>query len=474
MLTRLATTAVVLALLLLLPWLTFSVSATVSDNQGEGEPLVLGLQGMIDQAIAEFPGLQAAKKATEVIREKFDEARHSWILPKIQATSLFGPVPDVPDGSGPPNFPEVDQGLSQSFGIFYRLEVEALQPIFTFGRLVHSKRVAEHGLRATQQDEQDQLHELIFNIKRAYFAYCALKNVETFLTDIETKLNVVQKRIQQLLQKSSPDITESDRLKVKVFRADLNNRQWENRNNQEKLRYALSLLMGFGDGVDRWRLKSTSLRQYEIQPFDMDSAMVWARNNNAKLKQLGDVVEIKRSLLKIAQGNLLPFLFLGGTFLIAVAPGRENQKNPFLLDPFNDLVGGVAIGARQPLEFHILRDRLQQRRAEYDQAIFQQRLAEDAIINEVRTSVIAADIAEKRMEALADGLRAARSWMGAELNNYEFGLVDTDDVLEAFIAFIKTKLEYISSMNRVYRSAASLTRVTFHELLPVRYTGDNR
>jgi outer membrane protein TolC len=184
--------------------------------------------------------------------------------------------------------------------------------------------------------------------------------------------------------------------------------------------------------------------------------------------------DAKKALMDIEQANMMPLFFLGGTFAYAVAPGRFDVENPFLNDPFNELTGGVALGLKQDLDLHILRDHYLKAKLEYEQALFQKRLAEDAIMADVRSRYLSADIGQKRLSIVTEGLRASRSWVSAEMNNYEFGLIPTKDVLEAFIAFAKTKLEFVDATVKYDLAVAALTRVTFRELLPLKYQGDGR
>lgn len=437
-------------------------------------PVVYDLQGAINRSINNFAGLDIARKSTEAALHQLNEAKHSWILPQIDVTSLFGPVPNVPPGSGPPNFPAVTQDTDDIDNIFFRLDIEAIQPIYTFGRLTNATRLARVGVNASRQDELDQLHELVFNMKRAYFGLGALNTIEAFLREIDVKLGFVEKRIDQLLKKNSSDVTESDRLKVLIFRADLSNRQLETQEGQLKIRRALALLLGYGEQIDGWEIQLQNLEKVEAEPITMDAAIAQVRNNNASIKRLQYLVDARKHLMNIAEANMLPVLFIGGTYNLAVAPGREDVHNPFLVDEFNDISGGVAFGLRQSLSLHILRDRYLKAKVEYEQATFQRRLAEEAILSDVRGKVNGVEITARRLEVTTDGLRAARSWVGAEMNNYEFGLTPTKDVLEAFIAYAKTKLDFIDATLKYDLAIASLTRSTFHELYNLRYNGDGR
>ena len=166
----------------------------------------------------------------------------------------------------------------------------------------------------------------------------------------------------------------------------------------------------------------------------------------------------------------MPLFFLGGEFRFALAPGRQDVTNPFLLDEFNQVTGAAAFGLRQSLDFHLIDDRHRKARSDYHQALHQRELAESAILADVRGRFQAAQKTEKRIRAAAKGLRAARSWVSAEMSNYDFGLTETQEVLEAFIAFAKTKIEYIDTVFKFNTALAELSRLTARENMPLEYS----
>lgn len=435
---------------------------------------IFTLQSALDQAIKNYPGLEIVHKSAEIAERQLAEARHSWILPQFEVTSFFGPVPDVPASAGPPGFQNYVETPNDVGGIFFRLEANAVQPIFTFGRLKNVTRLAKTGVKASLEEERDEMHELVFNIKRTYFGMAGLYTLEDFLHEIEGKLNFVAKRIDEMLEKGTSDVTESDRFKVQIFSADLAGRLLEAQENQQKVRYAMSLLLGFGDKSDGWDIDVHNVTTTAAEQYDLESSMKWATANNANLQRLNYLVEARKSLKDIQQANFMPILFLGGTFAYAIAPDRFDVENPYLNDPFNEVTGGVALGMRQELDLHILRDRYLKTKLEYEQALFQKRLAEDAIKADVRGKVLTTDLSQQRLNKATEGLRAARSLVGAEMNNYEFGVAPTKDVLEAFIAYAKAKLDFIDTTVKYNLAVAGLTRVTFRELMPIYYKGDGR
>ena len=128
------------------------------------------------------------------------------------------------------------------------------------------------------------------------------------------------------------------------------------------------------------------------------------------------------------------------------APNRTDQRNPFVRDDFNFLEGGVAIGFRYTLNFSAARAKAGEARAERDRLVAQQRMAETAIGLQARgaaratqASALAADIREK-------AARTARGWLAAAESNFDLGVGESRDLVDAFQAYIQTKAALLQAL----------------------------
>src|SRR5262245_52128927 len=97
-------------------------------------PATLTLSQCIERAIAVAPAIQAALSDQQAVEAKLGQAKAAYIVPEFKLRVLGGPVPDVPSGLGPPNFPTYDRDFTE-WGPFVQARVEAIQPIYTFGKL---------------------------------------------------------------------------------------------------------------------------------------------------------------------------------------------------------------------------------------------------------------------------------------------------------------------------------------------------
>jgi hypothetical protein len=98
------------------------------------------------------------------------------------------------------------------------------------------------------------------------------------------------------------------------------------------------------------------------------------------IKEAG--IKAKTSELVAIEREYFPNIFLSGMFRYAVAPNRDKQENPFAVEDFNYLDGGLVLGWRYSFDFG-LPHRIKEKRAELHQLLQQQHGAQSGLLLEV-------------------------------------------------------------------------------------------
>lgn len=403
--------------------------------------VTLPLQECIRRAINIAPGVASAMSDREVIAGKLSQAKGAYFLPEVKLRVLGGPVPDVPDGSGPEaNFPVVNTRLSD-LGLFVQARVEAIQPLFTFGKLSNLKLAAEKGVEAKEAQIQVAKNEVTRNVRRAYYGVVALRSVQEFITEIRDRANDAKKKVEEMLKKRSGEVTQIDLMRLDVFFAEAEKESIEVNNGIELGMRTLGILVGGLQGSPV-SPEDQTLRAREISLKPVGDYLSLARTTRPELKQLEDLVVIKRSLMKSVKADFFPLFFVGGFYGYGTAPGRESVDNPFLRDDFNFNTGGVSLGLEQKLSFHMTNGKFEEASADYHKALADRDMATMGIELEIRKAY--SDVVTKRdaMRAAREGFKAGRSWVTASTLNFNVGLVPVKDLLEAFVAYSKVKLGY--------------------------------
>lgn len=431
------------------------------------DPIVLSLEECIQRALSNAPGLEAAEFDRMVVEKKLSEAASAYILPELKLRAFGGPVPDVPDGSGPPNFPSVDTGISD-LGLFFRARVEAIQPIYTFGKLSGLKEAAKRGVHAKKAQEAVAKNELIYRVKKAYFGLAYLYSLHDFIKELQDRSAKARKRVEEQLQKHSPDVTDIDRMRLDVFSAETNRRLVELENGIVFALSAIKILTGISSSTPIGiKDKKIKVRKINIKP--VKYYLNRARVARPEVQQLEDNVRIRRALLKSTRADFFPSFFIGGFYQYSIAPDRQDVDNPFLVDDFNVNSGGAALGLEQSLSFHLTSARYGQALAEYHKALAQQRQAMQGIEIEIRKRHSNAVSKRDAMKSSRAAFKAGRSWVLATTLNFGVGLVPVKDLLESFVAYSKVKVSFFDILHDFEKSLAELAKAVGEEVSGLKY-----
>ena len=448
----------------------FTMSLGAYGEEKSAEPQTLSLSECIKRALNVWPGMDAAEMDRIVVESQLLQAKSAYILPELKLRVLGGPIPDVPDGSGPTGgFPEVDTDLSE-LGPFVQARIEALQPIFTFGKLSNLKSAAEKGVRAKEDQVRIVRNEVIHRVKKVYYGLSFLYSLENFVGEIQGRLKKARDRVEELVQKNSPEVTDIDVMRLDVFGADIERRVAELTEGIKVAEATLSILVNGKGGVDQKIIpadKSLVFKEAELRSADYYLAR--SRVARPEISQLNHAVEIKDHLRKSTMADYYPSFFIGGFFNYAKAPGREDISNPFLTDDFNNMTGGVALGFEQKLSFHMTHTKYKKAKAEYLKTRADRDQALIGIELEIRKAHSDAVSKHEAVKISRRGFKAGRSWVTASTLNFGVGLVPVKELLEAFVAYATVKTKYFDTIHDFYLAMSDLSKVVGEEISDLEY-----
>ena len=430
-------------------------------------PEVFDLPTTIHRALAISPAIESAQSFQEYAEARLAEVKGAYILPETRVRVLGGVVPDIPPGSGPPSFPVVDGGISD-LGPFIQVRIEAIQPLFTFGKLSSLKSAAQSGVEARKAGVLSVRNEVVYRVKTVYHALSYLFSLQQFLEELSQRAAKARELVEDKLLHHSPDTTDIDLMRLDVFQAETDRRLIE-LNSAVKLGLASLAVL-----IEAPRDKPIDIqdhdlrfREFEIQP--EIQYMERAKSARPELRQLTELVAARRALIKVQEADYFPMFYLGGFYKFAEAPGRQEIDNPYLSDDFNINVGGGGLGLEQKLSFHMTTARRDQAKAEYQQALADQRQALQGIELEIKRAISNAVARRDSVKIALKGFKAGRSWVTATTLNFGVGFVPAKDLLEAFVAYSKVKVSFFDTIHEYDSAVAELSRAVGEEVTDLRY-----
>jgi outer membrane protein TolC len=181
---------------------------------GEGvcgdQPGVLSLDDAIAMALERSPELKEADQDIASAQADLDQAKGGrWA--QMDVVGVAGPVQDadLPVVKVNLNTTNLRSGVvygtlqdrdETSIGIFGRLELALVQPLFTFGKISNRINAAARGLEAQRAAKDKRRNDLVRRVKEMYFGFLVAEQGRAAAKDAEQFNHDAKRRIERLLQ----------------------------------------------------------------------------------------------------------------------------------------------------------------------------------------------------------------------------------------------------------------------------------
>jgi outer membrane protein TolC len=380
-------------------------------------------------------------------------ARAAYILPQASAQLIFGPAPGakgnaaapLPNGEGyvTTYVTGSNRGLTD-VGAFGRIDIQGVQPLWTWGALQAGSKAAEAGYRAHEYDLADTLSQVQLRVIQLYWSDGLARRFLAIAADVETQLKDVDARIDKALKEETGEVSPSDRFQVALFRSDLHAREADAQRGEELARIGLAATLGLSP--DQLLLKEVDLTAAEQAVPSEEEGLSLALSNRPDLLALGQAIEARKNDARAKEAMLLPQVFIAGEFSYGYAPNRTIISNPWLSDPFNTLTVGAILGLREDLAIALNLGYAEKAHAQVREIERQRAGLTRLIQTQVASAVADVRAATARAKATRDGLQAGRSWFRAATIDFGAGVLDAHDLLSAYRGYVESQVAQAQSV----------------------------
>ena len=419
------------------------------------------MDDLIRIALESSPDIWAEQYSVKQAEARLGQAK-AGRLPRAEVLNIVGPVPEARGNAV--YSPDSRSDVLDNLGPFTRLEITLNQPLFTFGRLKANTEAALHGLESKREGVRRRTDELIRTIKELYFTLQLNYELLDLVSDTAAQFSKAISKAEDLLEQGAGTVTQQDLLKLRYgyLRASIEIKQIENGRTlvHDALRRFLSLPQG-----EDFDLAEKRLVPLEANLGPLETYRDLARTHRPEWRQLESGIKAKAAELKAEEREYFPTIFVSGMFRYAVAPNRDKQENPFVVDDFNYLEGGLVLGWRYAFDFG-LPHRVREKQAEYYQLLQQREAARSGILLEVDKAY--KEALEKR-EALALATQArknGRALATTSAASFQLGLGEAKEVFEALRIYAESAADYYMAVKEYNVSLAELARATGTPSIP--------
>ncbi len=444
-------------LLSLLILLFFSAShCFASSNQ---EPTLnwdqpLNLTQCIDIAITQNATIDSARANISEYRALLAEVQANY-YPKLTALGYIAPMFTV-RGDARTEDVERDFDLG-SWGPSTRLEALLAMPIYTFGRLEAGEAAAKARLEVEKSRLRAAQNLVKVEVSKFYYSHLYASTILVHLQKAQARLVEIQDKAQAFYDEASGKVTKVDLMKLQF--ADIEMQKYILLAEEGKA-LALSALkhtMGLADHIslqlsDR---KIPKPPKKLLLPTEVELIEI-AKQNRPEWEQIHFGLKAVSHLRRSENLSNRPVLFVAGMIQHGWTPTRDDTKNPYQYDPYNELFGGVAMGFKLDLDWALRKAKMDAANAKQQQVNALKKLAITGIplqIKKARSDVLRFN---QQINLSRKAIKATNKWIIFSGAAYASGTGEVKDVLEGLAAMLSAKRDYYEGMLNYYIASSEL------------------
>ncbi len=442
----------ILSLFILL-WLPVVAVWSAEAGAAERDTLQISLDEFIQRGIENADQIDFERKKIQLAELDVAKAKDQRFLPKIELSTQHGLIPGVESDSTLPNgrkLPKdefyLDPNLEnnwEDWAIFTRAEVQAIQPIFTWGAIDNAIKAARAGAQAAREEFSRQKADARLRLFELYYSHIMIMEVERLLDNASSQIEKIEEKIDELEKDKDSELDQSDIYKFRVYKSRFKIRAAEVKMEGSFVRRTWDEVLQTSDSVtfepsDRF-LDPIPAKIREVQYYKRH-----ALDSRNEIQRIEAGIRAAKYGMEAQRAQALPSLFLGLTASYANTPNRPRQDNPFIINNTNYASAGFGLAIRQNLNINGILNEVEKREVQYQQARSLKKAAKEGIAIEINEKYKQASLSKVKMEYTDEALLTSKKWLRQEQLDYDLGMGEVKDLIES----LKNKLELEVDMKR--------------------------
>ncbi len=428
-------------------------------GKGEENKLLLTLSRCEELALANNPNVNDARLKLELSAARQLQASHARFLPKFEVRNIWGPSPKA-DGVfnefGVLSSPDTSTGFDD-LRFFTEVELNLIQPIFTFGKLSSLNRAASYGVQAEQANLEKQNADAKLQIRELYWGLLLGKDLLAVVADAKKEMEKAEDQLEEKLDEGAEDVSQTDLFKLQLFKYEIGKRHREVLARIDLARSALRTAAGLGP-AEAFELTETELEPIPVQIMSYEDYLDLAIRHRPERAQLQAGLGARSSLIQVSKSDYYPHFFLGGQVKYNYAKDRFDPRNPFVNNPTNFFRPGFVLGATLNLNFIQTRDKVRRAEIEYRQLAEKEEVLDDGIKLEVKKVYLDLRQSETNLRESRKALKASDNWLRSVSMTFDIGVGETKELIDAYKANSEMQSENLQNIFKFNLNAAKLSK----------------
>ena len=342
---------------------------------------------------------------------------------------------------------------------WYNLRLSIIKPLYSFGKTEHYAQAATENTKLKKGDVSIEKTRIRIGVYQTYYKYLASKDARLLLEDVQSRLNKAINLVEKRLSEGSGNAKQSDVFELQTGAAMVSRYLIEAKGSEKNALDSMKVLTGIGldnklNFVEQ-RIVPTELPQTSLKTFKKR-----ALKNRPEMRQLQAGLNAKKSLLKANKSKDKPNVYAAVVGSFAATPGRTDQNNPFVFDPFNHTTASPVVGFKWDWDSGKQPAQVKQAQADLDALISRSAFIRQNIPLQVAEQYQNVHTYHSIVEELAKGSRAGRRWMISSYADFEAGVGQAEKIMTAFQGYVLTHSDYLKAVNDYNMHVVKLKNVT--------------
>lgn len=424
-----------------------------SPSEPEAEAPLMDLDAFARAAERSYPGMRAADARIRAAQAQLDEI---WVSPFFQGQVTAG-FTFAPEQRGSPIFsPDSQVPVENPWQPVLQFGIEGVVPLWTFGKLGAAREAGRAGVRAAEADRQRVRQQLVYDVRRAYFALQLSLDLQQMLHETLPRLRSAMEHVEDQIAEGDPEVDETDRYRLAAALAEVEARAAQVVHLEASSRAALRLLTG----TRHFRVPECPISRVDARLLPVETYVDSALSERPEVRMLEAAVRARESSLDIHRAGFLPDIGLAYLFRTSYAPGITDQTNPFVVDPANYMQIGAGLVMRWSIDLWGNAYRVDRESALVDDVRARSLEARIGLELEVTEAYNAAVESRDREAAFDRGRRETRAWFIAAAQGVELGTSELDDMLDAVRQYLMARYSHLQAIHDTNTAYANLERVS--------------
>ena len=432
-----------------------TIAVPVATAQEATSPPVktFGLAAVITKVVDSNPLIRAQRYDVQRAQIDVDELEGFWALPQVSFSSLSGVVPAARGNvvQSPDSSNDID-----NLGPFYNLSVNAVLPLYTFGRLRHGAAAARNVVSARYAEGDKVRDDLTIEAVKAYWGVLTADALVELTTEMRDSYGDLIEQAEE--KEEADDIDSNDVFEIKSAQYDIDMAYLTSVEIAGLIRRSLGDFLDLQPG-EAYALTEADTPTINLSLDDLGMLQARAAQRHPQLRALASAVSALDEAMLVERSNRWPVILVGGGFGWARSPNRDAQDNPFVFDEFNYTRIAAAFNVRWDLNFAKHDLNYMRRKLERDATDARRKALQMKVNIDVHQALGHLLTQSQLLEAARDSRRESRRWLRTAADDFDLGIGEAQPLIRAYRADYRLQATVIQSEYELNVALAGLALV---------------